>query len=175
MGITARVRGRKRPRCNNLNSKSYRRSWAELGERNQVCCLRTGFRFFLHRAADDRHQRHLANLDLPNASQRLGKLVDSIFVGAPNALIALAKITPSQKEPANTNTTTYNAALPAMIQSRTARGKHIALVDMNAPFLANDSWKKTFMPIRFTRTTPVTPSWARLGTSHYGTSCIERR
>jgi lysophospholipase L1-like esterase len=84
-------------------------------------------------------------IDLSNAPQRLGKLIDSIFADAPNALIVVAKITPSQKEPANTNTTTYNAALPALIQTRTAQGKHLALVDMNTPFLANSNWKKALM------------------------------
>ncbi len=85
------------------------------------------------------------NIDLPSAPTRLGQLIDKIFVGAPNALVVVAKITPSQKEPANTNTGTYNLALPGVVQQRAAQGKHLVLVDMNAPFVAHQDWKTTLM------------------------------
>lgn len=84
-------------------------------------------------------------LDLPNAPTRLGKLIDKIVAGAPNALIVVAKITPSQKEPANTNTQAYNAALPAIVQTRVSQGKHVVLVDMYTPFVANSNWKSAYM------------------------------
>jgi lysophospholipase L1-like esterase len=85
------------------------------------------------------------NIDLPNAPLRLGQLIDAILVDAPSALIVVAQITPSQKEPANTYTTAYDAALPAVVQQRVKQGKHVVLVDMNAPFVAQADWKKTLM------------------------------
>jgi lysophospholipase L1-like esterase len=85
------------------------------------------------------------NIDLANAPTRLGKLIDEIFVDAPAALIVLAKITPSQKEPANTETTAYDAALPDVVAQRVKQGKHMLLVDMNTPFLAHANWKTTLM------------------------------
>ena len=85
------------------------------------------------------------SLDLANAPSRLGKLMDKIYAGAPDALIVVAKITPSQKEPANTNTSAYNAALPGVVQQRVAQGKHAVVVDMNQPFVANANWKKELM------------------------------
>jgi hypothetical protein len=85
------------------------------------------------------------SVDLPNAPARLGKLIDDIFADAPDALIVVAQITPSQKGPANSSTQTYNAAIPGIVQQRVAAGKHLAVVNMNAAFVARSDWASTLM------------------------------
>ena len=75
-------------------------------------------------------------IDLPNAPTRLGNLVDEIGSDAPDALLVVATIIPANGTQ-NTLTQTYNAALPAVVQARAAKGKHVILVDMYA---AMKSW-----------------------------------
>jgi lysophospholipase L1-like esterase len=70
-------------------------------------------------------------LDLPNAPTRLGKLLDQITTDSPNALVVVAKIVPANGAQ-DTPTQAYNAAIPAVVQARTAQGKHLVLVDMYA-------------------------------------------
>ncbi|HVZ89459.1 MAG TPA: SGNH/GDSL hydrolase family protein, partial [Polyangia bacterium] len=76
------------------------------------------------------------SIDLANAPARLGALLDEITTDAPGALLVVATIIPANGTQ-NTPTKTYNAALPALIQARAAKGKHIVLVDMYA---AMKSW-----------------------------------
>jgi lysophospholipase L1-like esterase len=67
-----------------------------------------------------------------SAPMRLGTLIDDVFAGAPNVLLVVAQIVPY---PANdTAITTYNAAIPALVQQRAAQGKHIVMVDMHTGF-----------------------------------------
>ncbi|HZL20469.1 MAG TPA: SGNH/GDSL hydrolase family protein [Polyangia bacterium] len=76
------------------------------------------------------------SIDLPNAPTRLGNLLDEITADAPNALVVVATIIPANGAQ-NTPTQTYNAAIPAVVQARSAKGKHLVLVDMYA---AMKSW-----------------------------------
>jgi hypothetical protein len=85
------------------------------------------------------------NVDLPNAPIRLGKLIDDIFADAPNVLVVVAQITPSQKGPANTSTQAYNAAIPGIIQPRVAAGKHLIVVNMYGAFTAKSNWPSALM------------------------------
>jgi lysophospholipase L1-like esterase len=68
--------------------------------------------------------------DLANAPMRLGNLLDSIYAVAPDVTIVLAQINPSQDDTLNGRITTYNAAIPDLVNTRAAAGKHIMLVDM---------------------------------------------
>jgi len=70
--------------------------------------------------------------DLANAPKRLGALLDTLIMNAPDALIVVAQITPlsSGSDPIQT----YNAAIPALIDARVAAGKHLQLVDMFTGF-----------------------------------------
>lgn len=70
--------------------------------------------------------------DPGGAPQRLGNLLDKLITGMPNALIVVAKIIPLSSGAAAVKT--FNAAIPALIQTRAAAGKHIVLVDMNTTF-----------------------------------------
>jgi hypothetical protein len=70
--------------------------------------------------------------DPGGAPQRLGTLLDKLIAGMPNALIVVAKIIPLPSGAAAVKT--FNAAIPGVIQTRVAAGKHILLVDMNTTF-----------------------------------------
>lgn len=85
------------------------------------------------------------NLDVANAPMRLGALLDKITTDAPNALVVLAQITPLQDDTVNARVQTYNQAMPALVQARVAKGKHIILVNMNAPFVSNANYKTALL------------------------------
>jgi lysophospholipase L1-like esterase len=68
------------------------------------------------------------------APQRLGVLLDAIVMGDPHALLVVAQITPLQNATSEANVMTYNAAIPALVQSRASAGKHIVLVDQHTGF-----------------------------------------
>ena len=85
------------------------------------------------------------NLDVANAPTRLGALLDRITTDAPDALLVVAKITPLNYDAGNTRVQAYNDAMPALVQSRVAAGKHILLVDMYATFVADPSFKTSLL------------------------------
>ncbi len=66
------------------------------------------------------------------APTRLGNLIDKLAAGMPNALIVVAKIIPFPGGASATNT--YNAAIPGIVQTRVAAGKHVIIVDLNTNF-----------------------------------------
>jgi len=74
--------------------------------------------------------------DPGGAPDRLGKLIDQIATGLPNALICVAKIIPLQMSASNV--TTYNNAIPGVVAQRVAQGKHVIVVDLNTGFPAGD-------------------------------------
>ena len=84
-------------------------------------------------------------LDLANAPTRLGNLLDRIITDAPNALLVVARITPTQTAATNTRAQTYNNAIPGLVQTRVAAGKHIVMVDMYAAFTANANYMTALM------------------------------
>ena len=65
---------------------------------------------------------------------RLGTLIDKIIAAAPNALLVVAKITPLSTASWNATIKTYNDAIPGVVQTRVAAGKHVLLADMNTGF-----------------------------------------
>jgi lysophospholipase L1-like esterase len=85
------------------------------------------------------------NRDLPNAPMRLGVLLDKIIQDAPNALLVVAKITPTKTDALNTRVMAYNSAIPALIQQRVAAGKHVAMVDMYAAITASATYKNDWL------------------------------
>jgi lysophospholipase L1-like esterase len=85
------------------------------------------------------------NLDLSNAPTRLGNLLDRITTLAPNALLVIAKITPTQSDATNTKVRSYNGAISGLVQTRASAGKHIILVDMYAALTANPSYKTAWL------------------------------
>ncbi len=77
---------------------------------------------------------------MPN---RLGSLIDKITAAAPDALLVVAKITPLANASWNATIKTYNDAIPGVVDTRVAAGKHLMVVDMNTGFtsgmLSSDS------------------------------------
>ena len=63
------------------------------------------------------------------APDRLAKLIDKITTALPNALLVVAKIIPL-----NGSVKAYNDAIPGLVQTRVAQGKHVLLVDLNTDF-----------------------------------------
>jgi lysophospholipase L1-like esterase len=53
-------------------------------------------------------------------------LLEKLVMNAPDALIVVAKLTPLRSSAA---VTTYNDAIPSVVQERASAGKHIVLVD----------------------------------------------
>jgi lysophospholipase L1-like esterase len=85
------------------------------------------------------------NIDVANAPTRLGALLDRMINDAPNALVVVAKITPTPDDGANAVVQTYNNAIPGLVQSRAANGKHITMVDMYGAFTARADYKTALM------------------------------
>jgi lysophospholipase L1-like esterase len=76
----------------------------------------------------------IQNNNLGAAPQRLGALLDEIFTGAPQALVVVALLTPLQAPTEASRVLTFNAAVPAIVQTRAAAGRHVVLVDMYTGF-----------------------------------------
>lgn len=75
------------------------------------------------------------------APARLASLIDGILAAAPNALLVVAQIVPTRLDARNTLVETFKAALPEIVRTRAAAGKHIVLVDMYRAFAANPAYK----------------------------------
>jgi lysophospholipase L1-like esterase len=85
------------------------------------------------------------SVDLANAPARLGALVDRITADAPNALVVVAELVPTQTDAENVRFQAYNGAIPAIVAARAVAGKHVASVDMYAAFTANPNFKTVLM------------------------------
>ncbi|MCJ1282910.1 hypothetical protein MMC26_002236 [Xylographa opegraphella] len=70
------------------------------------------------------------NVGTATAPDRLGALIDEIFVACPNTTVLVAQLTPSGKNTTEAVIVTYNAAIPGVVAQRADAGKHIAVVDM---------------------------------------------
>jgi hypothetical protein len=68
------------------------------------------------------------------APMRLGNLLDKLATGLPNALIVVAKIIPLGGS--DSQVKAYNAAIPGIVQTRVAAGKHILVLDLFTNFPA---------------------------------------
>ncbi|MFA5044307.1 MAG: Ig-like domain-containing protein [Paludibacter sp.] len=79
------------------------------------------------------------NVDVANAPTRLGSLIDKICAKLPtNGKLYVATIIPFGDVAANQRASNYNAALPAIIQTRQNEGKPVSLVDLNHSILLTD-------------------------------------
>lgn len=70
------------------------------------------------------------------APTQLGNLLDKLIAGMPNALIVVCKIIPLSLATSAVNT--FNAAIPGVVQTRVAAGKHVIVVDLNTGFPSGD-------------------------------------
>src|SRR4029079_14147989 len=70
------------------------------------------------------------------APTQLGNRLDKLIAGMPNALIVVTKIIPLPLASSAVNTST--AAIPGVVQTRAAAGKHVIVVDLNTGFPSGD-------------------------------------
>jgi lysophospholipase L1-like esterase len=75
---------------------------------------------------------HLYNGMPANLPNQLGSLIDQITDRAPDALLVVAQVTPLGASFPMNGVGQYNGAIPALVQSRVAAGKHLQLVNMFA-------------------------------------------
>lgn len=75
--------------------------------------------------SDVSHEGHDAN----GAAHRLGALVDKMFLKCPDAVILVAMIIPITLAPQMPQTKEYQELIPAVVQARQAKGKHVFAVD----------------------------------------------
>jgi lysophospholipase L1-like esterase len=80
----------------------------------------------------------LQNYNLSGAPGRLSTLLDHITSGAPNAEVFVAQIIPLANAGQDSAARTFNAALPGIVQSKVAAGKHVHLVDMHSALTTAD-------------------------------------
>ena len=85
------------------------------------------------------------NIDVANAPARLGQLIDEIISGAPSALVVVASIIPTQNTGTNQRVRTYNAAIPGLVSTRAAMGKHVVFLDNYAAFSLNPNFATALM------------------------------
>ncbi|WP_437902066.1 SGNH/GDSL hydrolase family protein [Sorangium sp. So ce327] len=83
------------------------------------------------------------NINLADAPNRLGKLLDSIFMRDPNILVVLAQIVPTRTDGTNNAVKAYNAAMPDLVSTRVSKGQHIVLVDMYTAFTNDTNYKQS--------------------------------
>ncbi|KYF54355.1 hypothetical protein BE08_03165 [Sorangium cellulosum] len=85
------------------------------------------------------------NINLADAPNRLGKLLDSIFERDPNILVVLAQIVPTRTDSTNNAIMAYNAAMPDLVSTRVSRGQHIVLVDMYTAFTDDPNYRQALL------------------------------
>jgi lysophospholipase L1-like esterase len=85
------------------------------------------------------------NNNLSDAPNRLGKLLDSIFMRDANILVVLAQIVPTRSDGTNNAIKTYNAAMPNLVSTRVGKGQHIVLVDMYTAFTNDANYKQSLL------------------------------
>ena len=85
------------------------------------------------------------DLDLQHAPARLARLIDTILRVDPTLLLVVAELPPTRNDALNLRISGYNAALAGLVAERVAAGRHLLLVDMNAAFTRDASYKATLL------------------------------
>ncbi len=78
------------------------------------------------------------NSDTANAPTRLGSLIDQIFTATPDAVLVVAQIVLSTLDTTQSRITTYNAAVPGVVETRRNAGKKVLTVDMGSLLTSSD-------------------------------------
>ncbi|KKZ66425.1 hypothetical protein EMCG_07853 [[Emmonsia] crescens] len=69
-------------------------------------------------------------INLKDAPNVLGRVVDDIVTGCPDAVVLVATLTPMLDTNREARKVVFNAALPAVMEQRTKAGKHVLLIDL---------------------------------------------
>ncbi|MBY8876287.1 ricin-type beta-trefoil lectin domain protein [Streptomyces sp. PLK6-54] len=72
------------------------------------------------------------NYQIPTATDRLHSLLDQITADAPDATVLVGTVIVSTSPTEETNRPAFDNALPGIVQSEQAGGRHVRLVDMSA-------------------------------------------
>ncbi|MEU3856469.1 ricin-type beta-trefoil lectin domain protein [Streptomyces sp. NPDC028722] len=72
------------------------------------------------------------NYQVPTATDRLHALIDRITTDAPDATVLVGTLIVSTNSTEEPNRPAFNAALPGIVRTEQAAGKHVRLVDMSA-------------------------------------------
>jgi lysophospholipase L1-like esterase len=75
---------------------------------------------------------------LATAPDRLGALLDQIHTARPSARIFVASIPPFSNAADNQQASSYNAAIPGLVQARAGQGRPITYVEINAALTTAD-------------------------------------
>jgi lysophospholipase L1-like esterase len=85
------------------------------------------------------------NINVSTAPTRLGQLIDEIIADAPSALVVVASIIPIANDGSNQRIPNYNAAIPGLVATRAAAGKHVVFVDNYAAFIRDTNFRTSLM------------------------------
>ncbi len=85
------------------------------------------------------------NINVSSAPTRLGQLIDEIVADAPAALVVVATIIPTRDNNVNQKVQTYNAAIPGLVATRAAAGKHVVFLDNYAAFAKDPNYGTALM------------------------------
>jgi lysophospholipase L1-like esterase len=80
----------------------------------------------------------LQNSNVSGAPGRLSTLIDHITAAVPDADVFVATIIPLANAGQESAGRTFNAAIPGIVQSKVAAGRHVHLVDMHAALTTGD-------------------------------------
>jgi lysophospholipase L1-like esterase len=80
----------------------------------------------------------LQNFSVASAPSRLSTLIDHITAADPTAEVFVATIIPLANASQEAEVRTFNAAIPAIVQSNDNAGKHVHLVDMHSALTTAD-------------------------------------
>jgi len=105
------------------------------------------------------------NINVSSAPTRLGQLIDEIIADAPAALVVVASVIPIRDDGNNQRIPSFNAAIPGLVNTRAAAGKHVVYLDNYAAFIKDSSWKTSLMGDNLH---PNTAGYAVLGRAFYG-------
>ncbi|MDO0924178.1 ricin-type beta-trefoil lectin domain protein [Streptomyces sp. TG1A-8] len=72
------------------------------------------------------------NYQVPTATDRLHALIDQITADAPDATVLVGTLIVSTNSTEEPNRPAFNRAIPGIVQTEQAAGKHVRLVDMSA-------------------------------------------
>jgi lysophospholipase L1-like esterase len=85
------------------------------------------------------------NVSVSQAPTRLGNLIDAMFMRRADMLVVVAQIVPGRQDSLNSRIMTYNAAIPSIVATRAAAGRHIISVDMYGAFTRDANYKQALL------------------------------
>jgi lysophospholipase L1-like esterase len=101
----------------------------------------------------------------PDVPGQLAALIDRVTDGAPDALVAVAQLTPLGGQFPNNGVDEYNAAIPGIVQERVADGKHLIVVDQFTRIASTANFVAQLLPDNIH---PNAAGYAILGETWYG-------